>query len=88
MRDTHATGKGSIMGAGTAGYCTGNLQIDGYVQPHEDTSFPYPGVCCGVVVLMVGFFFPPKFRVTHPTETNHLPNKQHPQRTWLPHSKS
>ena len=45
MRDTHATGKGSLMGAGTAGYCTGNLRIDGYVQPHEDTSFAYPGVC-------------------------------------------
>lgn len=29
IRDTHATGIGSIMGAATAGYCTGNLQIDG-----------------------------------------------------------
>jgi phosphoribosylformylglycinamidine synthase len=43
MRDTHATGIGSIMGAGTAGYCTGNLRIDGYEQPWEDTSFVYPG---------------------------------------------
>ena len=43
MRDTHATGTGSIMGAGTAGYCTGNLHIDGAVQPWEDTSFEYPG---------------------------------------------
>jgi phosphoribosylformylglycinamidine synthase len=30
------------MGAGTAGYCVGNLQLDGYVQPWEDTSFQYP----------------------------------------------
>jgi len=42
MRDTHATGTGSIMGAGTAGYCTGNLRMDGYLQPWEDTSFEYP----------------------------------------------
>lgn len=42
MRDTHATGTGSIMGAGTAGYCTGNLNIEGAVQPWEDTSFKYP----------------------------------------------
>ncbi|GLC44010.1 hypothetical protein PLESTB_000219600 [Pleodorina starrii] len=42
MRDTHATGTGSIMGAGTAGYCVGNLRLDGYPQPHEDASFVYP----------------------------------------------
>ncbi len=42
MRDTHATGIGSIMGAGTAGYCVGNLQLDGMPLPGEDSSFPYP----------------------------------------------
>lgn len=42
MRDTHATGTGSIMGAGTAGYCVGNLLLDGAVQPHEDASAVYP----------------------------------------------
>jgi len=42
MRDTHATGTGSIMGAGTAGYCVGNLRMDGYEQPWEDKSFVYP----------------------------------------------
>ena len=31
IRDTHATGIGSIMGAATAGYCVGNLHIDGWV---------------------------------------------------------
>jgi hypothetical protein len=43
MRDTHATGTGSIMGGGTAGYCTGNLNIEGYVQPYDDPTFGYPG---------------------------------------------
>eukprot|EP00887_Chlorella_sp_A99_P003357 scaffold26.g3357.t1 len=42
IRDTHATGIGSIMGAATAGYCTGNLHIDGYELPWEDPSFEYP----------------------------------------------
>lgn len=42
MRDTHATGTGSIMGAGTAGYCVGNLHMDGNTLPHEDPDFVYP----------------------------------------------
>ena len=29
IRDTHATGTGSIMGAATAGYCVGNLRLPG-----------------------------------------------------------
>jgi hypothetical protein len=39
MRDTHATGTGSIMGAGTAGYCVGNLLMDGHTLPGEDPDF-------------------------------------------------
>jgi hypothetical protein len=42
MRDTHATGVGSIMGAGTAGYCVGNLGMEGCPLPGEDASFAYP----------------------------------------------
>ena len=42
MRDTHATGIGSLLTAGTAGYCVGNLQIPDNVQPHENTDFTYP----------------------------------------------
>ena len=42
MRDTHATGIGSIMGAGTAGYCVGNLQLDDMPLPGEDADFSYP----------------------------------------------
>jgi len=42
IRDTHATGTGSVMGAATAGYCVGNLQLDGYPLPWEDTDWKYP----------------------------------------------
>lgn len=36
IRDTHATGKGSLMGAGTAGYCVGNLNIDNHLLQCEE----------------------------------------------------
>jgi len=42
IRDVHATGKGSLVIAGTAAYCVGNLQIPGYHLPWEDQSFIYP----------------------------------------------
>jgi phosphoribosylformylglycinamidine synthase len=42
IRDVHATGKGSIVVAGTAAYCVGNLQIPNYPLPWEDNSFIYP----------------------------------------------
>ncbi len=42
IRDVHATGKGSLVIAGTAAYCVGNLQIPGYYLPWEDPSFEYP----------------------------------------------
>ncbi len=42
IRDVHATGKGSIVVAGTAAYCVGNLQIPNYPLPWEDDSFSYP----------------------------------------------
>ncbi len=42
IRDTHATGTGSIMGASTAGYCTGNLLMDDHPLPGEDSSSAYP----------------------------------------------
>lgn len=32
-----------MVAAGTAGYCTGNLRMDGYEMPWEDKSFVYPG---------------------------------------------
>ena len=42
IRDVHATGKGSLVVAGTAAYCVGNLRIPGYTLPWEDPSFEYP----------------------------------------------
>lgn len=42
IRDTHATGTGSIMGAATAGYCVGNLLLDKFTQSWEDPSAVYP----------------------------------------------
>lgn len=42
IRDTHATGVGSIMLAATAGYCTGNLLLEGAPLPWEDPHFVYP----------------------------------------------
>jgi phosphoribosylformylglycinamidine synthase len=42
IRDVHATGRGSLVIAGTAAYCVGNLRIPGYPLAWEDTSFEYP----------------------------------------------
>ncbi|MGB9715147.1 MAG: phosphoribosylformylglycinamidine synthase [Thermodesulfovibrionales bacterium] len=42
IRDVHATGRGSLVMAGTAAYCVGNLQIPGYHLPWEETYFKYP----------------------------------------------
>ncbi|MFA5188776.1 MAG: phosphoribosylformylglycinamidine synthase [Patescibacteria group bacterium] len=42
IRDVNATGSGSLVLAGTAGYCVGNLQIPGYDMPWEEKLFMYP----------------------------------------------
>ncbi|PIX02802.1 phosphoribosylformylglycinamidine synthase [bacterium (Candidatus Gribaldobacteria) CG_4_8_14_3_um_filter_42_11] len=42
IRDGQATGRGSLVIAGTAGYCVGNLLIPGYELPWEDKSLVYP----------------------------------------------
>ncbi len=42
IRDVHATGRGSLVIAGTAAYCVGNLLIPGYNMLWEDSSFNYP----------------------------------------------
>jgi phosphoribosylformylglycinamidine synthase len=43
IRDVHATGRGSLVVAGTAAYCVGNLRIPGYEMPWERGDFAYPG---------------------------------------------
>jgi len=42
IRDVEATGRGGLVVAGTAGYCTGNLHIPGFDIPGEDKDFIYP----------------------------------------------
>ncbi len=42
IRDVHATGRGSLVVAGTAAYCVGNLLIPGYRLPWESPEFRYP----------------------------------------------
>ena len=42
IRDGQATGQGSLIVAGTAGYCVGNLNIPGYDLPWENKNFAYP----------------------------------------------
>ena len=41
IRDVHAAGRGSLVVAGTAAYCVGNLRIPGYEMPWEDRAFEY-----------------------------------------------
>jgi phosphoribosylformylglycinamidine synthase len=43
IRDVHAAGRGSLVVAGTAGYCVGNLRVPGGESPWEDPAFRYPG---------------------------------------------
>ncbi|XP_078440544.1 purine biosynthesis 4 [Wolffia australiana] len=42
IRDSQATGRGSLVIASTAGYCVGNLHLRGASLPWEDPSFDYP----------------------------------------------
>ncbi len=42
IRDGHAAGRGSLVVAGTAAYCVGNLRIPGSEMPWEDAGFEYP----------------------------------------------
>ncbi|MFC1900158.1 phosphoribosylformylglycinamidine synthase [Chloroflexota bacterium] len=42
IRDGHATGKGSLVIAGTAGYCTAALKIPDYPIPGEPVGLVYP----------------------------------------------
>lgn len=42
IRDGHATGRASLIVAGTAAYCVGNLCIPGHDLPWEDGDFLYP----------------------------------------------
>jgi phosphoribosylformylglycinamidine synthase len=43
IRDVHATGRGALVVAATAGYGVGNLNLPDFPIPGEDRSFAYPG---------------------------------------------
>ncbi|KAJ0578913.1 putative phosphoribosylformylglycinamidine synthase [Helianthus annuus] len=53
IRDTHATGRGSFVVASTAGYCVGNLNIEGSYAPWEDASFEYPSHLASPLQILV-----------------------------------
>ncbi|HXK60042.1 MAG TPA: phosphoribosylformylglycinamidine synthase, partial [Acidobacteriota bacterium] len=42
IRDVHATGRGSLVVAGTAGYGVGNLNLADFPIPGEESGFEYP----------------------------------------------
>jgi len=53
IRDVQATGRGGLVIAGTAGYCTGNLNIPGYQIPGEDSKFNYPSNLASPLKIMI-----------------------------------
>ena len=54
IRDVHATGRGALVIAGTAGYCVGNLNIQGFPIPGEDSSFAYPSNLASPIQILIG----------------------------------
>jgi len=42
IRDGHATGRASLIGGGTAGYCVGRLHLPDNPLPWEEEEFSYP----------------------------------------------
>jgi len=53
IRDVQATGRGGLVIAGTAGYCTGNLNIPGYMIPGENNKFLYPSNLASPLKIMI-----------------------------------
>lgn len=54
IRDVHATGRGALVIAATAGYCVGNLNIRGFPIPGEDGSFAYPANLASPMQILIG----------------------------------
>ncbi len=54
IRDVQATGRGALVVAGTAGYCTGNLHIPGHAIPGEEPGFAYPANLASPLQIMIG----------------------------------
>ncbi len=53
IRDVQATGRGGLVIAGTAGYCTGNLNIPNYEIPGENDKFKYPSNLASPLKIMI-----------------------------------
>lgn len=53
IRDVQATGRGGLVIASTAGYCTGNLNIPGYLIPGENNKFIYPSNLASPLEIMI-----------------------------------
>ncbi|HYK88501.1 MAG TPA: phosphoribosylformylglycinamidine synthase [Acidobacteriota bacterium] len=54
IRDVHATGRGALVIAGTAGYCVGNLNMEGFAIPGEERSFSYPSNLANPIQILIG----------------------------------
>ncbi len=54
IRDVEATGRGAHVIAGTAAYCTGNLNIRDFPIPGEDKNFEYPGNLAAPEKILIG----------------------------------
>jgi phosphoribosylformylglycinamidine synthase len=54
IRDVHATGRGALVVAATAGYCVGNLNIAASQIPGEDSAFQYPSNLASPLQILIG----------------------------------
>jgi phosphoribosylformylglycinamidine synthase len=54
IRDVHATGRGALVIAGTAGYCVGNLNLEDFSIPGENNSFSYPSNLASPIQILIG----------------------------------
>jgi phosphoribosylformylglycinamidine synthase len=54
IRDVHATGRGALVIAGTAGYCVGNLNLPEFPIPGEDRSYAYPLNLASPIQILIG----------------------------------
>jgi phosphoribosylformylglycinamidine synthase len=54
IRDVHATGRGALVIAGTAGYCVGNLNLPSYPIPGELPELKYPSNLAAPLQILIG----------------------------------
>ena len=54
IRDNQAVGRGGLVCAGGAGYCTGNLHIPGYPLPWEEDGYSHPPDLASPLDILIG----------------------------------